>query len=126
MYAKSVLMPESTQGGRIPSRFAIPTATLQHFEKFDVSTNDLGQAIVSMYPNDTSKLAMLDNQNGIDFTTFASYKGGVSKASINNGVMARSRVVSAVMKFHFTQNALNKQGSRTIALVPSKKIYANA
>jgi len=27
-YAQSVLMPEIGQGGRIPSRFAIPTAVL--------------------------------------------------------------------------------------------------
>lgn len=55
-----------------------------------------------MYPNDTSRLAMLDNMNDIDLTLFAMYKGGTSKASINSGVIARSRVVSAVMKFHFT------------------------
>jgi hypothetical protein len=32
---------------------------------------------VSMYPNDVGRLAMLDNVNGIDYSSFSSYKGGV-------------------------------------------------
>lgn len=127
MYAQSVLMPEVTQGGRIPSRFAIPTATLQHYEKFDVKTNNLGQALVCMYPADTSRLAMLENPDDIDIASLSNYKVGQVKANIHlqTQVIAKYRVVSAVLKFHFTQNALKKQGSRTIALVPSRNIFVD-
>jgi hypothetical protein len=55
-----------------------------------------------MYPNDTSRLASLDAVSSHDYSAAIPYKGGDSKAAINNGVIATSRVVSAVLKFHFT------------------------
>jgi hypothetical protein len=79
-----------------------------------------------MYPNDTGKLAALDAPDGLDLSNFAAWKGGAVKASIATNVISKYRVVSAVMRYHFTQNALKQQGSRTIALVPGSNIYQNS
>lgn len=59
-----------------------------------------------MYPNDTSRLAALDAPDGIDLSSFTTWKGGAVKASIATNVISKYRVVSAVMRYHFTQNAL--------------------
>lgn len=56
-YAKSVLLPENTRGGRVPTRFPVPTATMHHYEKFDITTNDLGQCVAAIYPTDISNVA---------------------------------------------------------------------
>lgn len=64
--------------------------------------------MVCMYPNDTGKLAMLENPDGIDLAALTTYKTGTSVAKISNEVIARYRVVSAVLTFHFTQNALKR------------------
>jgi len=79
-----------------------------------------------MYPNDTGRIAMLEDSDGIDLSALSTYKTGSVVASISNDVIARYRVVSAVMTFHFTQNALKRQGSRTISLIPSKKVYTDS
>lgn len=76
-----------------------------------------------MYPNDTGRLAVLNAPDGVDLTNFSVWKGGIPKASIDTSVVSKYRVVSAVMKYHFTQNALKQQGSRTIALVPGSTVY---
>jgi len=55
-----------------------------------------------MYPNDTGRLASLDSPDGVDVSKFALWKGGVVKASIDTNVVAKYRVVSAVMRYHFT------------------------
>lgn len=55
-----------------------------------------------MYPNDTGRLATLDAPDGIDLSTFSLWKGGEVKASIATNVISKYRVVSAVMRYHFT------------------------
>lgn len=56
-YAKSVLLPEDTRGGRVPTRFPVPTATMHHYEKYDITTNDLGQCVTAIYPTDIQNAA---------------------------------------------------------------------
>jgi len=51
---------------------------------------------------------LLENPDDIDLAKLSNYKDGKVMASITTEVISKYRVVSAVLKFHFTQNALKK------------------
>jgi len=58
--------------------------------------------VVCMYPNDLGRLACVDNIDGHDLSGHAAWRGGESKAMVSTNVIAKYRVVSAVMRYHFT------------------------
>jgi hypothetical protein len=55
-----------------------------------------------MYPNDLGRLAVVDVSDNTNMAEFSGWKSGYTKASIATNVIAKYRVVSAVMRFHFT------------------------